>query len=125
MLVKHLRPAFQDERGVISDILQHTPVDSVTIITSAKGAMRGNHYHKESVQYTYVLSGRIQARTQNPGEKVEVQELTAGDLLESPPLERHALLALDDSMLLVVTRGPRGGQNYEADTFRVEPLAAE
>ena len=110
MLVKHLRPAFQDERGVISDILQHTPVDSVTIITSAKGAMRGNHYHKESVQYTYVLSGRIQARTQNPGEKVEVQELTAGDLLESPPLERHALLALDDSMLLVVTRGPRGGR---------------
>ena len=50
MIVKKLVPAFEDARGVITDILQHTPVDSVTIITCTKGAVRANHYHKESIQ---------------------------------------------------------------------------
>ena len=57
-----------------------------------------------------------------PGEEVELQILEDGDMMESPPLERHALHALEDSVLLIITRGPRGGKNYEDDTFRVDPL---
>jgi uncharacterized RmlC-like cupin family protein len=122
MIVRHLAPAFQDQRGQITDIIQHTPFDSVSIITCVCGADRGNHYHKESIQYTYVLSGRIRARTQSPDGPVEVADLAAGDLLESPPFVRHALLALEDAILLIITRGPRGGKGYEDDTFRVSPL---
>jgi dTDP-4-dehydrorhamnose 3,5-epimerase-like enzyme len=122
MILHHLKPAFQDNRGQITDIVQHTPFDSVTIITSAKGAIRGNHYHKESIQYSYVLSGRVRALTQLPDGAVETADLLASDLLESPPLERHALQALEDSVLIIITRGPRGGKNYEDDTFRVSPL---
>jgi uncharacterized RmlC-like cupin family protein len=122
MIVRHLAPAFQDQRGQITDIIQHTPFDSVSIITCVCGADRGNHYHKESIQYTYVLSGRIRARTQSPDGPVEVADLVVGDLLESPPLVRHALLALEDSILLIIARGPRGGKGYEDDTFRVSPL---
>ena len=122
MIVHRIVPAFEDQRGQITDIIQHTPFDSVTLITCVGGADRGNHYHKESIQYTYVLSGRIRARTQPPDGPVEVADLVAGDLLESPPLVRHALLALEDSVLLIITRGPRGGKGYEEDTFRVAPL---
>ena len=122
MKVSHLKPAFQDERGVITDILEHTSFDSVTIITCTKGSIRGNHYHKESVQYAYVLSGTVLALSQVPGGPVDSQQLIEGDLLESPPLERHALHALEGSLILVITRGPRGGKDYEEDTFRVEPL---
>jgi len=122
MIIRHITPAFQDQRGQITDIIEHTPLDSVTIITCVRGADRANHYHKESVQYSYVLSGRIRARTQLPEGPVESADLIAGDLLESPPLERHALYALEDSVLLIITRGPRGGRNYEDDTFRVSPL---
>ena len=122
MLIKHLEAAFTDERGIITDILQHTPVDSVTVITCVRGAVRGNHYHQESVQYCYVLSGRVRAFAQQPAQEVEVCYLTAGDLLTTPPMERHAFEALDDSVLLVVTRGPRGGESYEDDTIRVSPL---
>jgi quercetin dioxygenase-like cupin family protein len=124
VFIQHLEPAYADQRGVITDILQHTPVDSVTIITCVKGAMRGNHYHEESVQYSYVLSGRLRAFVQQPGQPVETADLIPGDLLMSPPLERHAIHALEDSVVLVITRGPRGGRNYEADTIRVEPLHA-
>jgi len=122
MIVKKLAPAFQDARGIITDILQHTPVDSVTIITSVKGSVRANHYHSKSIQYSYVLSGQMMAYTQLPDGPVEAQHLVKGDMLESPPLERHALHALEDSVLLIITRGPRGGQSYEEDTFRVSPL---
>ena len=122
MIVKKITTAFEDDRGKIIDILQHVPVDSVTIITCNKDSIRANHYHKESVQYSYVLSGQMLAYSQMPGEEVESQILEDGDMMESPPLERHALHALEDSLLLIITRGPRGGKNYEDDTFRVDPL---
>ena len=122
MIVKKLTPVFEDSRGVITDILQHTPVDSVTIITCVKGSIRANHYHKESIQYSYVLSGKILAYTQLPDKLLESQILVEGDILESPPLERHALHAVENSVLLIITRGPRGGKCYEEDTFRVAHL---
>jgi quercetin dioxygenase-like cupin family protein len=122
MIIKKLVPAFEDSRGTITDILQHTPVDSITIITCAKGAIRANHYHKESFQYSYVLSGRILAYTQLPDSPLKSKTLVEGDMLESPPLERHALHAVENSVLLIITRGPRGGKGYEDDTFRVPPL---
>lgn len=122
MIVRHIEPAFQDQRGQITDIIEHTPFDSVTIITCVCGADRGNHYHKESIQYSYVLSGRIRARTQSPDGPVEAADLVVGNLLETPPFERHALFALEDSVLLIITSGPRGGMSYEDDTFRVSPL---
>ena len=122
MIVHHLKPAFRDDRGDITDILQHVPVDSVTLITCVKGAIRANHYHKESVQYSYVLAGEMIAYSQIPGMEIESCSLHVGDMLESPPMERHALHAAEDSVLIIITKGPRGGGRYEDDTFRVSPL---
>ena len=122
MILHHLKPAFHDNRGQITDIIQHTPFDSVTVITCVKGAIRGNHYHKESIQYSYVLSGRVLAYTQLPDGEVETADLVENDLLETPVLERHALQALEDSVLIIITRGPRGGKDYEKGTFRVSHL---
>ena len=122
MIVHHLKPAFQDERGDITDILQHVPVDSVTIITCTKSAIRANHYHKESIQYSYVISGEMIAYSQMPGMELESCHLHECDMLTSPPLERHALHAVKDSVLIIITKGPRGGGRYEDDTFRVSPL---
>jgi quercetin dioxygenase-like cupin family protein len=122
MIVHHLKVAFRDDRGDITDILQHVPVDSVALITCNKGAIRANHYHKDSIQYSFLLSGEMIAYTQMPNMSVESCTLHEGDMLESPPMESHALHAVKDSVLIIVTRGPRGGGKYEDDTFRVPPL---
>lgn len=122
MIVNHLKPAFHDDRGDITDILQHVPVDSVTLITCVKGAIRANHYHKESIQYSYVISGEIIAYSQMPEMELKSCHLRAGDMLTSPPMESHALHAAEDSVLIIITKGPRGGGRYEDDTFRVSPL---
>ncbi|MAR99889.1 MAG: hypothetical protein CMH24_00760 [Nitrosomonadales bacterium] len=123
MIVHQIKIAHQDERGTISDILQQVVVDCVTLITITKGSIRGNHYHKDSIQYSYVLSGKVVAYTQMPNEKVEKRILKSGDMLESPIMERHSLHGVDgNSVLLILTKGPRGGGQYEEDTFRVSQL---
>jgi len=125
MKILHREKVFEDERGKITDILEKELIDSVTLITSEKGAVRGNHYHKESIQYTFVLTGSLKLFVQSPGWEVETAVLKPGDLVYTPALERHALVALEDAEFLALTRGPRGGTTYEQDTYRLDiPLVS-
>ena len=123
MKIQHIKVSHEDDRGSISDILQHINVDSVTLITIKEGAIRGNHFHKKSVQYSYVLSGQVIAFIQINNQRVEKAVLNKGDMLESPVMEKHALHGVEaNSTLLILTLGPRGGNQYEDDTFRTPPL---
>jgi hypothetical protein len=36
------------------------------------------------------------------------------------PHEAHAIEALEDTTMVVMTRGPRGGREYESDTYRLD-----
>jgi oxalate decarboxylase/phosphoglucose isomerase-like protein (cupin superfamily) len=123
--VKRPQPAFVDDRGAITDILTKEPIEYVTLITSRAGAVRGHHYHRETHQWIYVLSGRLRMLTQLPGEPVRQTDLDPGDLIVNVPNESHAMIALSDASFLVFTRGPRGGEDYERDTYRLAaPLRA-
>jgi quercetin dioxygenase-like cupin family protein len=107
---------FEDERGVIEDLLGS--VDSVTHISTRRGAVRGNHFHKETTQWTYLLSGRLRMANSH-----YVADIEPGSFVTHPPGEPHAWKALEHSACLVFTKGPRSGENYEADTHRLdEPL---
>jgi quercetin dioxygenase-like cupin family protein len=114
---------FEDSRGTIKDIMFREPVDHITVIVSRKGVVRGNHYHRETLQWVYVAEGRLKSLTRKDDGPVESVVLEPGDLLLTEAGEHHALEALEDTTFYVFTRGPRGGQDYEADTFRLpEPL---
>ena len=115
-----LQISYEDERGRIIDILENEVIEHVTFISSKKGSIRGNHYHKESVQYNYILKGRLKLITKMQGENMQIHLIESGDLLMNLPMERHALIALEDSEILVMTKGPRGGKNYEQDTYRLD-----
>lgn len=115
--------AHSDDRGEITDILTKENIEYITLITSAKGTNRGNHYHKKTVQMVYILKGRMKLLTQMPENPVMATILEKGDLAVTEPMERHAMIALEDSEFMVFTRGLRGGEDYEKDTFRLsEPL---
>lgn len=113
-------PAFEDERGMIKDILENESVDSITVIDSKKGVVRGNHYHKETVQWTYLQSGKIKILTQFENGPVVADIMAPGDLSVAEPMEKHAVIALEDSVFFVFTRGPRSGSGYENDTYRLD-----
>jgi len=120
MKVKLLKAAHRDRRGDIIDILTHVPVDAVTLITCRKGSIRGNHYHRKTVQYTYLVSGHMKYLTSKPGRRATARVLKAGHLVVSPAGENHAFQALSDSVILSLSSGPRRGHDFEKDTFRLE-----
>jgi quercetin dioxygenase-like cupin family protein len=123
MKLSHIAPKFSDSRGEILDVLSAEQIDYVTIINSKKGAVRGNHFHRETLQWVYLLKGSLKVLFRMPGETVQTQLLAPGDLLLNECEEEHAIEALEDSSFLVLTRGPRGGDDYESDTYRLsEPL---
>jgi quercetin dioxygenase-like cupin family protein len=111
---------FEDERGVIQDLFG--PLDAVTRITTKAGAVRGNHVHHQTIQWTMVLTGRMLIVTAGGGHRVS-REYGPGQIACERPGVPHAWKALEDTEVLVFTRGPRSGEGYESDTERLkEPL---
>lgn len=124
---KHLPVNFSDGRGTIRDIFVSSPKDHCSIITFALNAVRANHFHKESTQYTYVISGEIQMASAIVDEsgtvvgEVEYAVLGPGDLVTHPPYKAHAFKAVSESSILAFADGVRGGVLYEDDVFRLNP----
>jgi dTDP-4-dehydrorhamnose 3,5-epimerase len=112
---------FEDVRGTIMDIIQDVPFEHATIIFTKQGGVRGNHYHKKSVQYVFIVSGKLRTVSKNvSSEKLEEVILEQHDLIMHEPMEAHAYEAVEDTLFLTLTKGPRGGTNYERDTFRLK-----
>ena len=117
--------SFRDARGDIIDLLENESINAITIVTFKKGAIRGNHFHKRTTQWNYVMEGRIRLVSQLPGKPTREVVMGPGDFVATGPDERHALQGLEDSRLMVFTKGPRGGKEYETDTYRLDvPLIA-
>ncbi len=112
--------SFSDERGKITDMIENENINAVTLVTIKKGSVRGNHYHKKTTQWNYLISGKLRLVTQVPGSRVVETIMGKGVFFEIPPKERHAFVGREDAQLIVFTKGPRGGKEYESDTFRLE-----
>lgn len=121
MDIKHTEPNHVDERGIIQDILTHEAIDAVTFITYEKpGMVRANHYHEHSVQWDYVISGKLECYVQQGEDgEIEMKIIGPGDLVKHPINERHALKAIEPSVTLSLTQGPRRGKDYEQDVIRL------
>lgn len=114
---------FKDKRGIIKDLLEKKTINAITLITQKKGVVRGNHYHKKTIQWNYLLKGKIELFGKKKNKKQKKIILSEGDLVETSKNESHAIRAVKDSKFLVFTQGPRGGKEYENDTFRLtKPL---
>lgn len=115
-----------DERGAITDLFYNRAINHGCIITNAPKAVRGNHYHKLTTQYTLVLNGSLNYYSKN-ADSDPVQTFTAihGDMIVSEPGEIHAMRAGEHGCTFIAfAEGPRGGEDYESDTYRVESIIA-
>ena len=80
-----------------------------------------NHYHKKTIQWNYLLKGKIIIFSKFKRQKTKSITLKVGDLVATYKNESHAIKAIQDSEFLVFTQGPRrGGKEYENDTFRLK-----
>lgn len=118
--INKLEAAFCDDRGCITDIL-NKQISHIGHITFAKDAKRAKHYHKESTQYDYILSGRIRLIVCLPdGSEREEHILMSGMSTEIPPGIVHAYCAEEDSSMIDMTTLSREDDGYEQDTIRVD-----
>ena len=116
---------FEDERGIITDIFYKYEIEHVAQIDSKPNIIRGNHYHKETTQHMLMISGSMEYwyKDLDSKEKPKVVYLKKGDLISTPPFEIHTLkIGKDGNSFIVFSAGLRGGKDYEADTYRVDPI---
>jgi len=117
-----------DDRGTINDIFYQGHIDHVAIITSNPGAMRGNHYHKETTQHMLMTKGSLEYwyKKVDSSEPAQMVVAKVGDLVSTPPLEIHALIiGPEGNEFIVFSEGKRGGKDYESDTFRVDSIVGK
>ena len=115
----------KDERGIIADIFYKENIHHAAFIESKPNIIRGNHYHKETVQYMVITQGSLEYwyKPLDSNEKARCIELFKGDFIKTPPFEIHALkIGAQGNQFIVFTEGKRGGMDYEKDTFRVPSI---
>ncbi|MBC7864447.1 MAG: WxcM-like domain-containing protein [Bacteroidia bacterium] len=115
--VTHIGPAFTDDRGEITNIFEGT-IEHIAIITSKKGTVRANHYHKHIHQYIYLVSGLAETHCceVNKPENKSMLLVKPGDLINTPPMIAHAQVFLEDSVFIALSTQKRHNGKYEEDT---------
>ena len=112
---------FVDDRGAIQTLVQ-AAITSVQVITSKKGSVRANHWHKADSHYMYVVSGAMDYYHRPVGSQQPPAclKMKAGDLVFTPSYVEHAVEYPEDCMFLNITTGPRDQDVYEDDITRIE-----
>ena len=112
----------KDDRGSIIDIFYKEHIGHVAIIDSFSGALRGDHYHKKSIQHILITKGSLEYwyTTFGSDEDPECVFISEGDIITTPPFEIHALRITEDNQFIVFGQGVRGGKDYESDTHRLD-----
>jgi dTDP-4-dehydrorhamnose 3,5-epimerase-like enzyme len=120
-----LGPRFErrDSRGIFREILAGFPAGTVVCGQMGAGSVMGNHYHRRTRVFFYLLSGKAGVRTVDIETGASDRFLLAenqGVLLE--PGESHAIRFLVDSDFLMLKSLPYDAQ--DPDTF-AHPVPGE
>ena len=117
-------PPFVDVRGGIQPLVDET-MESAVLITSKKGTVRANHYHRTDWHYCYVIQGKIEYHHRPHGSKgkSDVVVIEKGQLFFTGPMVDHAMVFLEDTTFLTLGRNSREQEVYEADVVRIPALA--
>ncbi len=106
---------FKDERGTITNILQE-PCGNVAYITSKRGTVRSNHWHKEDSHWIFVVSGSVQYSQRDlDGKNVTHEVYTAGERFFTPARVVHRVTFLEDSAIVSMSKNPQTEDHHAAD----------
>jgi quercetin dioxygenase-like cupin family protein len=114
---------FVDERGAIQNLL-NTPMQCASIITSKKGSVRSNHWHKTDWHYLYVMSGSMEYYERPVDMDYDITQkpliVSAGQMVFTPPNVIHKTIFIEDTVLLSFSKRNRDHESHESDVVRKE-----
>lgn len=106
---------FTDNRGTITNILQEE-CKNVALITSTKGSVRSNHWHKKDSHHIFVLSGKLQYDERDlDGSNSTSSIFYPNEKFFTPPNKVHRVLALEDSVFLSLSKEPQTEERHAED----------
>ena len=85
---------FTDERGKLVQLI-HEGYRQINVITSKKGVVRGNHYHKRNEEAFYVVSGELEVDVND-----KIARFGTGDFFGIEANDRHSFRFLEDTILV-------------------------
>jgi dTDP-4-dehydrorhamnose 3,5-epimerase-like enzyme len=114
-------PAFVDERGEITN-LALLDIGAVSEIETHRGDIRANHYHREDWHFAYVVRGAVAYFQRDIGDSTipAPRMYIPGEVFFTPPMKEHAMLFLDESVIITWSKRRRDHESHEADVVRVE-----
>lgn len=113
-----MNKTYLDARGVIEDIAEGD-FKAIQLITSMRGAVRSNHYHKTGGHLLYVLSGSMLYREREVGKEwVSERIVKQGQQVFTGPMMVHETRFLEDTVLLCASTVLRGEGAYDEDLVR-------
>ena len=67
----------------------------------------------------------VESKITKVEEDPKVEKFVAGEMVFTPPMEDHACVFIEDTLLVVVSRNPRDQKSYESDVVRIELINSD
>lgn len=113
-----LKPGFErnDDRGIFREILNSGHWEAMNWALMNEGSVLGNHYHKKTIVFLYVVSGCARIRTVNINtEERDEFVVMEGQGVMLKTLESHAIHFVEQSQVIML-KSSRFDPN-DPDTF--------
>lgn len=104
---------FQDDRGEVLGICQGHIWQEINYIESKKGSIRGNHYHKKTIEKFYIIDGKIEVTLKGlVDNSVEVFIAQKGDIFTVNPNTLHSFSSLTDAKWINMLSKPMTDEDF-------------
>ena len=89
---------FEDDRGSITQLV-HFGYEQINVLISKERVVRGNHYHKQSTEMFYIISGSVFVTASYKGISKEFT-FKEGDLFLIKPFVMHYMTFPEDCIMV-------------------------
>lgn len=117
---------YEDIRGELKKVFiksmlsTEKTIEEIYVLYTKKGAVRGNHYHKQNVEFFTVIKGTAVIALKNVEEgEVEILKVSAGDdiLIKVPENVAHGFRNDEDEDLVMLAAASKLYDTEDKDTY--------
>lgn len=96
------RPIIKNERGYLVEFpVKDFNIKQVNILFSYANTIRGNHFHKETEEYFYIIKGKVNVTITNINSKEKkIFNVESGDYFHVYPYNLHVLKFIEDTQIM-------------------------
>lgn len=123
MKTKILTPTFvrEDERGSFIELLNGQEVENVSCGKMRKGAIMGDHYHKQTSVFFFLTSGSARVKNLHvQTKKRESFELKKNEGTVFEPFVTHAIMFHQDSTFIMLKTKKYDAKNTDTYAYKLK-----